>query len=251
MRIDIKRSFSYYLNLWKKNLIYILENYVLNNPFTKILTLVFIVISASVIFFNALFSISTLLQESIIIFKPAKKIISEEITDNYEYIKKVKQENKLLENRLSMLIPGGNYLIINTSLNRFKLCGNNKLKLEGDCSTGSFILLESDHNQKWIFQTPKGVFNIKGKVEYPVWRKPDWAFIEEGLPVPSAHDPSRFEYGVLGNYALDLGDGYLIHGTIYKRLIGKPVTHGCVRMYDDDLETVYNSLRVGSKVFIF
>lgn len=251
MKIDIKRSFSYYLSLLRKNLIYILENYVFKNPFIKIPALAFIFISASVIFFNALFSISTLFQEGIIQFKPTKKIISEEITDNDKYIKKLKQENKLLESRLSILTPRGNYLIINTSLNRFKLYGNNKLKLEGDCSTGSFILLESDHNQKWIFQTPKGVFNIKGKIEYPVWRKPDWAFIEEGLPVPSAHDPSRFEYGVLGNYALDLGDGYLIHGTIYQRLIGKPVTHGCVRMYDDDLEIVYNSLRVGSRVFIF
>ena len=40
----------------------------------------------------------------------------------------------------------------------------------------------------------------------------------------------------LGDYALALGDGYLIHGTIYKRFLGMPVTHGCVRLNDEDLE---------------
>ena len=56
---------------------------------------------------------------------------------------------------------------------------------------------------------------------------------------------------MLGDYALDLVDGYMIHGTIYKRLMGMPVTHGCVRLGDDDLVIVYNTLNIGSKVYIF
>jgi len=42
-----------------------------------------------------------------------------------------------------------------------------------------------------------------------------------------------------------------VQGTLYQRLIGSPVTHGCVRMLDDDLEAVYKSLPIGSKVFIY
>ena len=55
----------------------------------------------------------------------------------------------------------------------------------------------------------------------------------------------------MGDYALDLVDGYMIHGTIYKRLMGMPVTHGCVRLGDEDLEIVFNTLNIGSKVYIF
>jgi lipoprotein-anchoring transpeptidase ErfK/SrfK len=75
--------------------------------------------------------------------------------------------------------------------------------------------------------------------------------VEEGLPIPSQNDPVRWEAGVLGDYALSIGDGYLIHGTIYKRFLGMPVTHGCIRMNDEDLEAVYKTLDFGSKVFIY
>jgi lipoprotein-anchoring transpeptidase ErfK/SrfK len=50
---------------------------------------------------------------------------------------------------------------------------------------------------------------------------------------------------------MSLGDGYLIHGTIYKRFIGMPVTHGCVRLGDEDLKAIFNTLSIGSKVYIF
>jgi L,D-transpeptidase YbiS len=43
----------------------------------------------------------------------------------------------------------------------------------------------------------------------------------------------------------------MIHGTLYQRLLGLPVTHGCIRLGDDDLEAVYKILTPGSKVFIF
>jgi L,D-transpeptidase ErfK/SrfK len=84
----------------------------------------------------------------------------------------------------------------------------------------------------------------------PVWRKPDWAFIEEGLPVPEDPD-DRIEYGALGRYALPFGDGYLIHGTLYERLLGSPVTHGCIRLGRDDLARLYASVEVGTPVLIF
>lgn len=143
------------------------------------------------------------------------------------------------------------YLVVNTTSNHFKLYNRGKIVREGMCSTGSYILLDAGDEKKWKFETPKGLFRIQGKTESPVWKKPDWAFIEEGLPVPSSSSHLRYEYGVLGDYALSIGNGYLIHGTLYKRLLGMPVTHGCVRMDDEDLQVVFNTLRVGSKVFIF
>jgi L,D-transpeptidase ErfK/SrfK len=43
----------------------------------------------------------------------------------------------------------------------------------------------------------------------------------------------------------------LIHGTLYQRFLGLPVTHGCVRLNDANLELVYKTLNVGAKVYIF
>ena len=192
------------------------------------------------------------MQEGVVLLLPLKKANTmSEIKDPDKYIKELERGNMLLEGRLLRRIPTGSYLIINTTENHFKLYHNRKLKREGFCSTGSYIHLEADDSQAWIFKTPKGIFRIRGKTEYPVWKKPDWAFIEEGLPVPPPEHHSRFDYGVLGDYALSLGDGYLIHGTLYKRQLGMPVTHGCVRLGDEDLEVVYYYMQEGSKVFIY
>lgn len=156
-----------------------------------------------------------------------------------------------LNKRTQRLTPGNAFLIINTTNNTFELYKNNEIIRKGRCSTGSFIHLEVDSTKSFTFETPKGVMTVQNKVVDPVWTKPDWAFIEEGLPVPPPGHSSRREANVLGKYALKLGDGYMIHGTLYQRLIGSPVTHGCVRLLDDDLEAVYNALPVGSKVFIY
>lgn len=161
--------------------------------------------------------------------------------------KKLEQLNK----KAQRLSPGNAFLVINTTNNTFDLYKNNEIIRQGKCSTGSFINLEVDSTKSYMFETPKGVMTVQNKKTNPVWTKPDWAFIEEGLPVPPKGHPSRFEANVLGDYALILGDGYMIHGTLYQRLIGTPVTHGCVRLLDDDLEAVYKTLPIGSKVFIY
>lgn len=158
---------------------------------------------------------------------------------------------KLLDNKLNSFVPKTPYIIINSTDNKFALYKGNVLIREGKCSTGSYLQLKSGENQSWLFKTPKGEFKIRNKKVDPVWKKPDWAFVEEGLPIPSPNHPSRYEYGVLGDYALSLGDGYMIHGTIWQRYLGLPVTHGCVRLNDADLEVVYKALSIGSKVYIF
>jgi L,D-transpeptidase YbiS len=38
---------------------------------------------------------------------------------------------------------------------------------------------------------------------------------------------------------------------LYQRLLGMPVTHGCVRLADEDLKAVFNTLSIGQKVYIF
>ena len=123
--------------------------------------------------------------------------------------------------------------------------------LRAVCSTGSGgSLRDRATGRRWVFRTPTGVFHVTGKLEDPWWRKPDWAFIEEDEPVPS--DPSqRMDPEMMGEYALSFGDGYFIHGTIYERLLGVSVTHGCVRLGSEDLRKLYRSTPIGTPVYIF
>lgn len=143
------------------------------------------------------------------------------------------------------------YLIISSSDNTFTLMEGKRVIRQGACSTGSHVLLKTSDNRQWLFRTPTGVLRVQDKIVSPVWKKPDWAFIEEGKPVPSPNARERFDLGVLGDYGLALGNGYLIHGTLYQRMLGMPVTHGCIRMGDEDLELVFQKLAVGSKVYIY
>ena len=171
--------------------------------------------------------------------------------DLIEARQKLVDEIKNIDKNLEAKTPRSYYLIINSVTNEFYLYKGKKLIKTDKCSTGSYVKLKGGVNQEWMFKTPKGEFKIKGKTDDPVWKKPDWAFVEEGLPVPSANHHSRFEYGVLGDYSLSLGDGYLIHGTLYQRFLGLPVTHGCIRLNDENLELIFNTLDYGSKVYIF
>jgi hypothetical protein len=183
-----------------------------------------------------------------------------EITNNQELKKDAGYKKQIglmtrdiqrLSRKYNAYSSGQSYIVINTTDNRFFLYRNKKLIREGFCSSGSYTMLQTEGNRQWIFKTPKGKYWIQGKTTNPVWKRPDWSFVEEGLPIPPKDDFSRYEYGVLGDYALAIGDGYLIHGTIYKRFLGMPVTHGCVRLNDEDLKVIFNTLSIGSKVYIF
>jgi lipoprotein-anchoring transpeptidase ErfK/SrfK len=156
-----------------------------------------------------------------------------------------------IETKLDKLKPVKPYIVVNTTENRFSL-----RNIDGDtirtgvCSTGKNELLIAG-NKRIVFKTPKGMFTVQNKQEDRPWIKPDWAFIEDGLPIPSARSASRIDYSTLGDYAISIGNGYMLHGTLYQRFLGLPVTHGCVRLGDKDLEVIYKTLSKGSKVFIY
>lgn len=193
-----------------------------------------------------------LLQQIIFV---TKQLTYEDVKSSAEELELAKvelaKENEAVSKKLDAKTPKGHYLVVNSTTNDFTLYkGKEKIRFD-KCSTGSYIMLRKGDEKQWVFKTPKGEFKIRNKITDPVWKKPDWAFIEEGLPVPSANHSSRFEYGVLGDYALYIGDGYMIHGTLYQRFLGMAVTHGCIRLNDENLELVYKSLPIGSKVYIY
>ena len=74
---------------------------------------------------------------------------------------------------------------------------------------------------------------------------------DEVLFVPPLGTVNRRVPGELGAYKLDLGDGYLIHGTPHKDSIGTAATHGCIRVADDALAALFIGIRPGTPVYIY
>jgi len=159
---------------------------------------------------------------------------------------------KSLSRQLTQLMPGQPYIVVDTARNHLYIKRRDRVMLDALASTGSGTILDKPGETKgqWIFDTPRGEFTVQSKLINPVWVKPDWAFIEEGLAVPRSQ-ADRIEPGVLGEYALGFGKGYFIHGTLYTRLLGKNVTHGCIRLNDEDLKSVYQLAKVGTPIMIF
>jgi len=164
---------------------------------------------------------------------------------------KTSSMNNILRRRITNLSPREYYLVIDTANNTLYLKKGEKIIQKSVISCGSGnILKEPGGKRKWIFDTPKGEFAVKSKMKDPSWVKPDWAFIEEGKEVPK-DIKDRIETDYLGEYALGFGDGYFIHGTLYTRLLGRSVTHGCIRVGDEDLKHLYLAASIGTKIYIF
>lgn len=69
--------------------------------------------------------------------------------------------------------------------------------------------------------------------------------------VPPYGTNQRKYLGVLGTHRLKLGDGYALHGTDKPESIGKSVSHGCVRLRNEDIETLYQLVPLGTVVYIY
>jgi hypothetical protein len=82
------------------------------------------------------------------------------------------------------------------------------------------------------------------------WPVNDEIIIGDTLYVPPIGTRNRMQYGQLGAFKLDTGDGYLIHGSRDPSSIGTAATHGCLRMAADDLAFVYARVPVGTPVYI-
>jgi len=183
---------------------------------------------------------------------PADDVLSDSVLKALPQDPKLAQKEMLrVEKALAKLKPAGQYIVIDTHANKFYLRTEDSVLYKATCSTGSGgELVDSLTGRRWIFNTPRGVFKVHSKLTDPWWRKPDWAFLEEGEEIPK--DPGeRYDPEMLGQFALGFGEGYFIHGTIYERLLGINVTHGCVRLGSDDLKYIFDRVKIGTPVYVF
>lgn len=71
------------------------------------------------------------------------------------------------------------------------------------------------------------------------------------LVIPPFGTTQRKYQGVLGTHRLNLGDGYALHGTNKPETIGRSVSHGCVRLKNEDIAWLYTNVPIGTPVFIY
>ena len=116
--------------------------------------------------------------------------------------------------------------------------------VESKATAISYSIAIPKEEAKW-----SGVSYVSQKRENPVWT-PTADMRRENPKLPSyvaGGDPRN----PLGTRALYLGDSmYRIHGTDAPWLIGQQVSHGCIRMYNEDAADLYRRAKVGAKVVV-
>lgn len=102
------------------------------------------------------------------------------------------------------------------------------------------------------WQTPLGSSEVISKARDPSWYVPTSVRREHeelGDPLPSIVPPGPDN--PLGRHVLKLDiPGYLIHGTNQPYGVGMRVSHGCVRLYPENIELLYDLVAVGEPVHI-
>ncbi|MEM7610917.1 MAG: L,D-transpeptidase family protein [Pseudomonadota bacterium] len=102
------------------------------------------------------------------------------------------------------------------------------------------------------WETPLGLTSVVAKAVRPAWYPPASIrkeHAEAGDPLPSVVPPGPDN--PLGNHAIRLGlPGYLIHGTNRPAGVGMRVTHGCIRMFPEDIEVLFGKLPLKTAVRI-
>ena len=102
------------------------------------------------------------------------------------------------------------------------------------------------------WETPLGLTEVIAKARNPSWYPPQSVRDEhaaDGNPLPRVVPPGPDN--PLGEFAMRLGlPGYLIHSTNRPAGVGMRVTHGCIRMFPEDIDYLFSQLAVSTKVRI-
>ncbi len=94
------------------------------------------------------------------------------------------------------------------------------------------------------WETPVGSFEVIQKSEYPAWEHP---ITGEIIPAGNKQNPLGSHWiGFLSNNDGQIG----FHGTNEESLIGEAISHGCIRMLNEDIEDLYTYVDLGTTVTV-
>lgn len=144
------------------------------------------------------------------------------------------------------------YLVVSLAEDKVHVKIGTKTLKSYVASTGKGATVLKSTGESYNFLTPRGKMVVKAREREPVWFKPNWAWLEQGLELPSNISlEDRAVEGELGRYRLKLGGGYSIHGTRDGTINGKKETHGCIRMGSQNLKELYTMVKEGTEVYIY
>ena len=102
---------------------------------------------------------------------------------------------------------------------------------------------------RFDWKTPVGSFTVRGKTRDPTWVVPDDIY-KEHLERDGEADhmiPGGDPDNPLGHYRIELTlPQYALHGTNVPWGVGMEVSHGCVRLYPEDIERLFSKVKVGT-----
>ena len=107
---------------------------------------------------------------------------------------------------------------------------------------------------KMDWSTPLGETKVIAKQAHPSWYPPESVrkeHLANGDPLPKVVPPGPDN--PLGDYAMRLavgGGSYMLHGTNNPMAVGMAITHGCIRMYPEDVAALFPLVPVGTKVWL-
>lgn len=148
-----------------------------------------------------------------------------------------------------------NGIVINLpSMRLFYFSDHRKVAADGDDGAQEAVTVTSHPigigRQGWA--TPTGSAKVTQKARDPVWYVPASVrkeHADNGDPLPSVVQPGPDN--PLGRFAIGLSmPGYLIHGTNKPAGVGMRVSHGCIRLYPEDIEKLFEHVASGTEVFI-
>jgi len=110
------------------------------------------------------------------------------------------------------------------------------------------------------WETPTGRFEVLQKIPNPVWVHPvsGERVVEQGPDNPLGSHWIAFHRDCLGRDAHD-GETWItikgctttgFHGTPHRWTVGRAVSHGCVRLYNEDVSALYRQVSLGTQVTV-
>jgi lipoprotein-anchoring transpeptidase ErfK/SrfK len=154
------------------------------------------------------------------------------------------------------LVGAERYVVVHLAENRVYVFEGDEAIWSAPAGTGTgFQLSNGDH--QWKFSTPRGMMRVRRMEKDPLWEASDWHYVEKGLKPPPQNDPSRTMSGIMGSTAIYLGDGIAIHGTNQPQLLMNPdpdkrrVSHGCIRLTNENARELMHMIDVGTPVLIY
>jgi L,D-transpeptidase ErfK/SrfK len=107
---------------------------------------------------------------------------------------------------------------------------------------------------KMDWSTPLGETRVIAKQKNPAWYPPESVrkeHLANGDPLPAVVPAGPDN--PLGDFAMRLavgGGSYMLHGTNNPMAVGMAITHGCIRMYPEDVAALFPLVPVGTKVWL-